>query len=100
MDKDNVTSREKYWSELNDSEKVERMRQIIKQKKYMEEKVHQLESMVLSLRNELREHNHCGDKVVIPMTPFLQGGYSTGLGGATIGTALTKHKENPNEVYF
>jgi len=52
--------REKYWSELDDSEKIDRMREIVKQK----------ERAISSIREQLwdlKSHLHVEGKIVVPI---------------------------------
>jgi len=54
------TKQQKYWSELSESEKIERMREQIKN---LQQSIRGLEN---SIRN-LSEHNHLNNEIVMPI---------------------------------
>ena len=58
MDECNKTCREKYWSEIDDSEKIKRLRAEIKRLQFRYERL--LGSVV-----QLENHQHIGDNLVV-----------------------------------
>ena len=60
MSEELKSSREKYWSELSDSEKAERMRGQVKN---LLRTIREIES---SIRN-FSEHNHLNNEIVMPI---------------------------------
>ena len=90
----NQESREKYWTELNDSEKIERIRQIIKQNDYLKERVYKLERHISKLLNMISKHTHDtkGNSVQYIETYFEENNLTTGV-------SLGKIKDE-KESYF
>lgn len=82
--------REKYWSELNDTEKIERTRQQVIN---LMERFQRLEARINGLESNFRTHDHLNGKVVNDQN-FIGGSSERGL---TIGSRLNS---NSNEVYF
>jgi hypothetical protein len=79
----NGAQREKYWSELEDAEKIERMR----------EEVKKLERVAMSLSNKIskwQRHSHQDNKIVIP----LEQDYPPG------GITTSRKPLDPDKVYF
>lgn len=74
-------AREKYWSEIDDKEKIKRLRQIVKQQ---QGELRRLSNLVDMLANH--EHGKLGQI----LSPLLRGGYHT----------LSGPREDKDEVYF
>lgn len=99
---DNNTKREKFWEELTDSEKIERMRSIIKQKTYFENLVTTLQQQVNELRRSVVYHNHIDGKVVEPISEYPK---SNNCGIAlnspnSVGSGLIGKPLSDKEIYF
>lgn len=96
----NETKREKYWSELSETEKIERIRTILKAKERFENEMRQLQGIVQDLRREIANHTHSDGKVCVPMSEYPK--TPIGLGGvATLGSSkLHNPDQKPDEVYF
>ncbi len=75
--------REKYWSEINDTEKIERLRKEIK---YLKNRISDISSQ--SYKLEQHEHNALG-KIVVPIN---SGGSPTGM--------VTPIGKNKDDVYI
>lgn len=58
-----LAMREKYWSELTDTEKVERMRIAFRE---LPQLIDALSGQIDSLRTRFEEHDHNNGKVLIP----------------------------------
>jgi hypothetical protein len=84
----------KGWTTLTDTEKIERLREIIKQKTYFENMVYELQNKVQKLRQLLVKHSHNGTDVVSKVEEYdnLNSGYAIG--------SLNSSNENPDEVFF
>ncbi len=89
-----MPSREKYWSELNDSEKMERMRSIIHSLQYSIERV---EKENYRLRKHFYKHQHDQVTQIVlgALDAYDNGDCSLTPRGRRIGDG-----NNPNEVYF
>jgi hypothetical protein len=83
--------REKYWKELSDTEKIERLRTILKRK---ESSISALESMFYKLTRLFEEHIHHDGKLVMPIR-------ARNLSGGECDKAyISKEQEAKGEVYF
>ncbi len=58
-----VCSREKYWEELSDSEKIERTRIEVKK---LQKTIDRMSSIIYNLRN----HSHNDKQILVPMEIF------------------------------
>lgn len=82
-----MAQREKYWKELSIEEKIERLREVVKQRDY---KIQELESEVLRLKADFPEHAHQDGKVMTPVSPRQ---FNLGQVGMAIGARLRKEEE-------
>lgn len=87
--------KEKYWAELTDSEKIERMREIIKQNDYRLNKIYQLENKISKLRTLLISHSHSELGVVSKIEQYDNLDSPNCVTGGGIASSLP-----PTEVYF
>lgn len=78
--------REKWWSELNDGEKIERMREIIKS---LRSNIHYLSRKM----DELFEHAHLDGKLIIPLSWYSGREEVLGVEGP-------KGEQEKDNVYF
>lgn len=88
MENTNTAQREKYWVELTEIEKIERMRDIVKK---MQEQNNNLQNQVYSLQGQLREHEHINGKIYMPIT---RGGDLCGV------TGIGRINQDPRKSYF
>jgi len=77
-------SRPKWWCELTDSEKIERMREVIRNLQFATERIYQLESLI-------KRHVHHKDKVCLPVINNY---------GETVGMIQNKDDAADGKVYF
>ena len=64
------TSREKYWSELDDASKIERLREYA-------QRVDRLTERIGDLEDQLKNHKHLDGELVVPMRRLnMEKGYS------------------------
>ena len=95
-----MTSREKYWSELTDQEKMERMRQQVKNLILLQDRCNDLENKIGRLETIVNVHIHADGKVFTPSYGYgdVQKEYPPrqlrGFEG------LLGKPVNENEVYF
>lgn len=90
----NEASREKYWLELTDSEKIERIRSIIKQNEYFKEKVYKLERKISKIINLVANHTHNERGIAVkPIDTYFQ--EDNELCG--VGSSINR---NEKEIYF
>ena len=82
--------REKYWKELTDTEKIERLRIVLKRK---ENKIDSLESMIYKLTRLFEEHIHLDGKLVMSI-------YARNLDPGQGKAYVSKEQEAKGEVYF
>lgn len=88
-----MPQREKYWSELTETERVERLRQVIKTMQYTIEYV---QSENIKLRNHFYKHFHNADgKLMGPINEYDGSTLSNSCGLARIGGS-----SNPDETYI
>jgi len=80
-------SRQKYWSELNQDEKMERMREVIKS---LISRVERAESNFHNLSNTFANHGHLNGKVVKDIK-------TNEISGSVASKSASL---NSNEVYF
>ena len=76
--------RNKWWCELTDSEKLERMREVIKNLQFTTERIYQLESMI-------KRHVHHKDDVCLPVINNY---------GEPVGMLQNKNDVADGKVYF
>lgn len=90
MESNTTASRDKVWIELTDSEKIERLRQIVKQGKNT---IDELRNEIYAMRQMFHLHGHLGEDVVVPSNQCRDLGqaYDTPKGPVEI---------DPNYVYF
>lgn len=88
--KESLPSRDKYWSEIDDKEKVERMRNVVQG---LLERVETLERV----NNRLIRHKHTKDERVITEEPMEFGDYGSQILGPNTYRTYGKDKD---EVYF
>ncbi len=81
MNKEIGCSREKYWSELSDGKKIERMREQVKS---LQGEIKQLRKSVF----RLLIHKHLDGEIVTPVD------------NREVGFEDVRRLPNPNEVYF
>lgn len=60
----------KNWDEINDAEKIERMREIIKDLRYA---LNYTQDELRTLKSEFRKHGHQGDRLVRPIEDIPMG---------------------------
>lgn len=60
-----MASREKYWSELNDEQKVERIRIVVRELMSLTSRI---ESRLRRIEKQFEQHNHNSGVVVVPVT--------------------------------
>ena len=83
-------SREKYWKELSDTEKIERMRLIIKSQG---REIESLSRLISKIEKRFRFHNHLDSKVVVDIE---RDNFEYGIG---VGKLLPGD-DSKGEVYF
>lgn len=76
-----ICGREKYWSELNDSEKIERMRNQVKS---LQEEAKRLRELIF----KLLVHKHLDGEIVIPVD------------SGKSGVDQVRRTWDPDKVYF
>lgn len=86
----------KMWGVLTDSEKLERMREMIKGMGHMQRELNKMSSSIQTLRKIIINHDHVNGKVVdrVPEYETLPYGY-----GDISCNTLTQ-KPNDTDVYF
>ena len=85
---ESLPSREKYWSEIDDKEKINRMRLIVQG---LLERAESQEAII----DRLRRHKHNKDEKVVTEEPMEFGNHGLGM--------LSPHRtygKNKDEVYF
>lgn len=85
----------KGWMQLSDTEKIERLRDIIKQKAYWENRVYQLERNMQKLRELLVKHSHNDKEVVAAIEKYDNIGADCAKAECSGGS-----NQKPEEVYF
>ena len=85
-------SRPKYWKELTDTEKIERLREELKNSQRQLRNAVNLADRLLHI---VYEHHHVNDKI---MLPALQHNQYNQFGEA--GQDMLRPSANPDEVYF
>lgn len=95
---DGNVKREKYWEELTDSEKIERMRAIMKQKVYLENQLNELQNQVRQLRQVIVFHSHLDGKVVEPVSEYPKNGGLVPMVGGNVQSSSKPMSDK--EVYF
>lgn len=95
MEGTNQEKRPKYWAELSDKEKIERMR---KEVKWIEERLWNRIEGQGAIVDRLLHHSHgaYNGGLVVPLSSDLPGG----RGRTKAFKAAQRGLENPDEVYF
>lgn len=92
MSKEIDALRPKMWKDLSDVEKINRLREQVKQKDW---NIGNLNQRVYALEELVKNHMHMENGEVVQKVK------STGLGGAlTAGNSMKSLSANPDDVYF
>jgi len=87
-------AREKYWSELTDSAKIERMREIVKTQK---RKMDELRTSIDALLKH--GHNNQTGKMTLPFPEYIGDPYSEWVPRTTV-VAAAREAISKDDVYF
>ena len=86
----------KGWMQLTDTEKIERLREIIKQQASQLNRIYQMENRIQKLRELITEHSHNGTEVVSKINKY-EGSLGNDCAKAECGIGS---KQNPEDIYF
>lgn len=70
----------KDWKDITDSEKIERMREVIKQ---LSNNLARSQSDIHYLRENFKKHEHSDNKIVVPFSEYNNTLNGIGLGGVS-----------------
>jgi hypothetical protein len=83
----------KGWFELTSDEKIERLREVIKQKQYFENRVYSLENSLRKMRKLIVSHKHIDGKTLQEVSEYED------IGENSVGALMPKSIDE-KEVYF
>lgn len=93
----NQAQREKYWTELTDSEKLERMRQVVRSMKVgVEEALNLLNKCLNDLEHQYQNHFHSGNDLAYKQS-FSHG---QGVMGAFDRDSVRSFKQSDQDLFF
>lgn len=85
----------KPWFKLTEDEKIERLREVIKQSQHSINRIYNLENRIQKLRTLLSQHSHTESGVSVKMTEYDNiDNFGEKLSGSN------SVSQNPEDVYF